>query len=149
MNHPLHRQVRDYYEQRLRAHGPTPSGVDWNSQASQELRFARLSDLWGADRDSSLLDFGCGYGALLPWLREAGFNGRYVGFDLSGEMIAAAERAAADAQLTDWTFTSNRDDVAPADFVVASGIFNLKGDVAEGGGIAVEVDLTAVFRLAV
>jgi len=87
VNHPLHAQVRDYYDRKLQAHGPTPAGVDWNSLASQQLRFAQLATLWGDERDASLLDFGCGYGALLPWLRSGNFRGPYVGFDLSEEIL--------------------------------------------------------------
>jgi len=131
VNHPLHRQVRDYYEGKLREHGATPPGVDWNSQASQELRFAQLARLWDGERMASVLDYGCGYGALLPWLRGTGFGGPYAGFDLSHEMIAAGDRAATDARLTGWDFTADRHAVAPADFVVASGIFNVRIDATE------------------
>ena len=42
----LRDQARDYYEGKLRTHGATPAGVDWNSQESQELRFALLAHLW-------------------------------------------------------------------------------------------------------
>ena len=38
----LRGQARDYYETKLRTHGATPAGVDWNSVESQELRFALL-----------------------------------------------------------------------------------------------------------
>mmetsp|Transcript_10055 Transcript_10055/g.18465 ORF Transcript_10055/g.18465 Transcript_10055/m.18465 type:complete len:474 (+) Transcript_10055:412-1833(+) len=39
----------------------------------------------------SVLDVGCGDGAILPFLRAAGGVGSYVGVDLSGQMIAAAK----------------------------------------------------------
>jgi SAM-dependent methyltransferase len=129
--HPLHRQVRDYYEGKLRAHGATPSGVDWNSQASQELRFAQLAQLWQGGPEGSVLDFGCGYGALLAWLRATGFTAPYAGFDLSEEMIGAAEAAAVAAGLTGWDFTAARNAVAPADYVVASGLFNVRMNITE------------------
>lgn len=129
MSDGLRRQVRDYYEGKLKAHGATPEGVDWNSQASQELRFEQLSVLWGNQRQASILDVGCGYGALLPWLRTRGCAGPYVGFDLSPEMIRAAQAAA--SGLGDCTFTSDRNRLAQADFVVASGIFNVKMEIPE------------------
>jgi SAM-dependent methyltransferase len=128
VNHPLHQLVRDYYERRLRAHGATPAGVDWNSLTSQELRFAQLATLWDGDREAALLDFGCGYGALLPWLRARDFRGSYVGFDLSAEMTAAATAVAMEARLDGWRFTSNRGELVPADFVIASGVFNVRMD---------------------
>jgi len=127
----LHEQVRGYYERKLQAHGPTPTGVDWNSQASQELRFAQLARLWDDERQVSVLDFGCGYGALLPWLRARGFDGPYVGFDLSTAMVSAGEQAATDAGLSGYRFTSDPSRLAPADFVVASGIFNVKMEIPD------------------
>lgn len=131
MNHPLHAQVRDYYDRKLEAHGPTPAGVDWNSLASQQLRFAQLATLWGEERNASLLDFGCGYGALLPWLRARSFSGSYVGFDLSPEMTRAGSAAAADSGFAGWRFLSDRSSLTPADFVVASGIFNVRMDTCD------------------
>jgi len=131
VSHPLHRPVRDYYEGKLRSHGATPSGVDWNSQESQDLRFAQLASLWQDTPDGSILDYGCGYGALLRWLRARGFQGHYVGYDLSPEMITAAEQTAADAGAGSCEFTAEHNALAPADFVVASGIFNVRLDVSE------------------
>lgn len=129
MSDRLHRQVREYYEGKLKAHGTTPPGVDWNSQASQELRFEQLSALWADELQASILDFGCGYGAMLPWLRARGHTGPYVGFDLSPEMIRVARAAA--SGLHNWTFTTDRSTLGPADFVVASGIFNVKLETPE------------------
>jgi SAM-dependent methyltransferase len=131
VTNPLHEQVRGYYERKLQAHGPTPTGVDWNSQASQELRFAQLATLWGDERHLSVLDFGCGYGALLPWLRARGFDGRYTGFDLSTAMVSAGQQAATGTGLSEWRFTPDRERLAAADFVVASGIFNVRMDTPD------------------
>src|SRR6185503_914754 len=78
----LRGQARDYYEGKLRAHGPTPAGVDWNSQESQELRFALLANLWRDEADASILDYGCGYGALADYLRARGHRGAYTGYDV-------------------------------------------------------------------
>jgi cyclopropane fatty-acyl-phospholipid synthase-like methyltransferase len=127
----VHQQVREYYESKLKVHGVSPAGVDWNSQASQELRFERLAALWDSQADASLLDFGCGYGAMLHWLRHRGFTGSYTGYDLSPEMIRAAEEIAGATQATGSTFTSNRASLAPVDFVVASGVFNVKMNTPE------------------
>src|ERR1043166_2729834 len=59
----LRAQARAYYETKLRVHGATPAGMDWNSQASQELRFAQLARLWDETPDAGVVDYGCGYGA--------------------------------------------------------------------------------------
>jgi SAM-dependent methyltransferase len=122
----LRTQARRYYEARLQAHGATPAGMDWNSHASQELRFAQLARLWDGDAGASVVDYGCGYGALASYLRARGHAGRYVGFDVSAEMVDAARAHA--AGLAGCEFSSVRGDVPPLDYAVASGVLNVKQD---------------------
>ena len=110
-----------YYGDKVRQYGPTHRGVDWNSEASQTLRFEQLFRL--LEPLASLNDFGCGYGALLPYLRQIGYRGRYTGFDISESMIAhAVSLHAADSGCT---FTSQLDAVGRAEITVASGVFNV------------------------
>ena len=116
-------QTRRYYESKLAEHGPSARGVDWNSEASQELRFADLVRLLEHERDASVLDYGCGYGALAPYLRQHGYDGAYHGFDISDRMVTAARDACA---LKRCTFSSRRSEVTAMDFSVASGVFNVK-----------------------
>ena len=130
MNSDLLRgQARDYYEHKLRAHGATPAGVDWNSFESQQLRFAQLAHLWRDDPDASILDYGCGYGALADYLRARGHRGAYIGFDVSAAMAEAAHARL--APLTGCNVTARREDLGPADYAVASGVFNVKQDASE------------------
>src|SRR6202008_912300 len=42
--------ARRYYAARLREHGATARGVDWNSAEGQTTRFAQLARLWAQDR---------------------------------------------------------------------------------------------------
>jgi SAM-dependent methyltransferase len=122
-------RVREYYDGKLSAHGATPAGVDWNSRESQELRFAQLARLWENDPGASVLDYGCGYGALATWLRAHGHAGPYVGFDVSANMAEAAGRET--AALDGCAFTTARRTLEPADYAVASGIFNVKLETSD------------------
>ena len=126
---PLLEQTRKSYDASLRTHGATPRGVDWNSAASQELRFDKLSSVLVGNAEAAVLDYGCGYGALAAYLRARGHRGRYQGFDLSSEMIAAAEVFT--APLEECTFSADRAELEPADFALASGIFNVKRDTPD------------------
>jgi SAM-dependent methyltransferase len=102
--------------------------VDWNSESSQELRFRQFERLWADEPDASVVDYGCGYGALAAYLRTRGHRGPYVGFDLSHKMIeAACEHTKA---LPSCRFTSRRADVLPGDYAVASGILNVKQEAS-------------------
>ncbi len=120
-------RVEQYYADRLERFGPTPRGVDWNSAESQELRFSRLLEVVrpaDAAAPPSLLDVGCGYGALLDYVRERSLALDYRGFDISEAMIAAARvrHAGSDEAI----FASDVRRLAPATYAVASGIFNVK-----------------------
>jgi SAM-dependent methyltransferase len=116
--------VEAYYTGKLRAHGATPQGVDWNSAESQALRFDELLRVCPPAGAFSLLDYGCGYGALLAHLRARGAPGPYLGFDISEPMVAEARRQ--HARDTAARFTAEASVLAPADYVVASGIFNVR-----------------------
>jgi SAM-dependent methyltransferase len=119
--------VERYYTGRFAEHGPTARGVDWNSTESQEVRFAQLAAACPTDRPFTLLDYGCGYGALLPYLRERRYAVSYTGFDLSESMLTHARERFAD--VPDARFTGPDEPLEPADVVVASGIFNVRLDV--------------------
>ena len=125
----LRARVRDYYDGKLRTHGATPRGADWNSLESQELRFRQLARLWEAEAGAAVLDYGCGYGALAGWLRRHGHTGAYLGYDVSAAMIGAA--AAASAALDGVTFTADRQALGAADYAVASGVMNVKMDTPD------------------
>jgi SAM-dependent methyltransferase len=120
----LCREVESYYTARVTAHGPTPAGVDWNSAGSQELRFRQLLRLRPAGGSFSLLDYGCGYGALHGWLKLEGIACDYRGYDLSAEMIRTARQV--NGEGPSCRFGSAVSDLVPADLAVASGIFNVK-----------------------
>ena len=128
-NSQLQDRVRQYYENLLRKHGTTALGVDWKSESSQLLRFRQLEHLWEDDPDASMVDYGCGYGALAEYIRSRGHRGVYTGFDISRDMMTAAvERA---RQLPDCRWTDDRNQLQPAEYAVASGIFNVKLDVSD------------------
>lgn len=119
-------RVREYYDGKLSAHGATPAGVDWNSRESQELRFEQLARLWERDPGASVVDYGCGYGAMATWLRARGHRGHYTGFDVSTMMADAARRET--AGLDCCRVTTLRAELETADYAIASGIFNVKLD---------------------
>lgn len=122
--------IEHYYTAKVRKYGATPEGVDWISVMSQRLRFVQLLKVIDWRSAFSLHDVGCGYGALLAHLadRHADADIRYIGSDVSGEMIRRAR--------SQWRRRKNVDFVvAPAstpvsDYCVASGIFNVKLDHA-------------------
>lgn len=125
----IEQQVQEYYDEKLRVHGATPRGVDWKSPESQELRFTQLVKVIDASRPFSINDYGCGYGALVDFLNRGGYEFRYTGFDISTEMIAQAQ--ALHSGRDEIRLISDKDQLAQADYTVASGIFNVKLNTAD------------------
>ena len=122
--HDLLAAVETYYNARLREHGLSARGVDWNSTESQHLRFAQLVRCLDPGGRFSINDFGCGYGELAVYLTQCGLDSTYVGFDISPVMIDAAREHT--RLLPCCTFTGELEDLPVADYTVASGLFNVK-----------------------
>lgn len=116
--------VKQYYHLKLEAHGPTPSGVDWNSEESQTLRFEQLLKVCDEKVPFSLIDYGCGYGALATCMMEQGLSFQYQGFDISPQMVAKAKEF--HRGNPSCRFFEEEALLTPAEFVVASGVFNVK-----------------------
>ena len=118
-------EVATYYSEKLAEHGDTPRGVDWNGEESQMVRFAQLCKIINPKTSKfSLNDLGCGYGALLDYLLEEYTTCTYLGVDVSHEMIKAAVQRYATDDHTHFITSAELDQ--PADYGVASGIFNVR-----------------------
>lgn len=112
--------VQRYYSEKVVEHGPTAKGVDWNDTVSQELRFDQLLKVVDVSSPFSVNDYGCGYGALADHLAQRGHDFTYTGYDISDEMLERAR------SLHRHRFLGRDDELEPADYTVASGIFNVK-----------------------
>ena len=126
-NMPNFDQAKNYFEERLITHGATARGVDWNSETAQELRFSQLIKVINPAQLFSLLDYGCGYGALAGYLLRIGYPmEQYVGYDVLESMVTQAQEKY--SGIRQCQFTSNLEAVEMVDYTIASGIFNLKLD---------------------
>ncbi len=115
--------INAYYTNRLQQFGATPSGVDWRDEASQLIRFKQLSKLI-TKNNFSLIDYGCGYGALHSFLKNEQKQFSYLGYDISASMIEAAINNKKDE--IDCSFTTDELQLRPSNYVIASGIFNVR-----------------------
>ena len=117
--------VKSYFDKRIQEHGASPRGSDWNSETSQNTRFDQLLKVIGSD-SFSLLDYGCGYGALAGYLVTKGFDADYYGYDILESAVETARQAHMDKPRR--TFYNDKSQLPACDYVVASGIFNVRGD---------------------
>ena len=118
--------VGEYYTATLQRHGCTAAGVDWASEESQRARFVELLRLVGDEQDFSLIDYGCGHGTLADYLHARGTRCQFLGFDVSPAMVDAA---AARHEACSCRFVTDRTQLAPAEYAMASGVLNVRLEV--------------------
>ena len=121
--------VNNYYTKKVKEFGNTPKGVDWNGTESQELRFQQLCKVIEPGQDFSILDFGCGYGAMLGYMQQNFSDFNFTGLDISDEMIAQAK--ATNLESVNATWKTKLDDEERFDYTIASGVFNVRLDVSD------------------
>lgn len=115
--------IEEHYSNLLVIHGDSAAAVQWRDQITQERRFEILTQV-GNLHNAKVLDFGCGTGHLLHFLRsQLHFNGEYVGYDLSHNMIAAARQKFPEARFEQRNILTEKlsEDF---DYVLISGVFN-------------------------
>ncbi len=128
MSDDILNKVGNYYSEKIVNNGASSEGVDWNSKASHYLRFEQLTKNFLMNEDTTILDYGCGYGALIDFFKEKNTNfKKYVGFDISEEMIQKARELFKDHSVS-FLYNQNELEDKKFDYVVANGIFNVRLD---------------------
>jgi SAM-dependent methyltransferase len=113
-----------YFTEKIEKFGASPQGVDYNSSTAQEIRFEQLVKVIRPENPFSVIDYGCGYGALFDFMNQKNWRFDYYGFDIIEKMIIAGREAHRDAP--DVHFTTNEDELPIADYLLAGAIFNNK-----------------------
>jgi SAM-dependent methyltransferase len=124
------KKSRAYFEDKISKHGPVPQGVDFNGPEAQSIRFAQLTRIVDPEGHFSLIDYGCGYGALLAHMREQDWSFTYWGYDELDVMIAAARTQFGESDHV--RFTTDLSTIPECDYLIAGSIFNIKFDVPDG-----------------
>lgn len=128
MRRDLKSKVSKYYGDKVNAFGPSPKGVDWKDETSQNLRFDNLLKIIGDERDFSLNDLGCGYGAIFMYRDMANRITKYYGYDICEDMLVHGRGLISGGRAD---FINSDKITEEADYSVASGIFNVRVDTEE------------------
>lgn len=124
--------IHEYFKNKLEIHGTTAQGADWNSKIAQEIRFKQLSRVIDKSMAFSILDFGCGYGALADYLNVQDFRfENFYGYDILESMVQEAYKLHPDTGK--YFFSTNFVDFPQVDYCIASGVFNIKLDFSYRG----------------
>lgn len=133
MSRPVDRLMH-FYATLLAEHGPTAIGMGWGSAQAQRARLRQLLRLLDPSNEASVIDYGCGYGAFLDFLREHGSTLDYCGYDISPAAVALAKsRHPGDSSVR---FTAHTEALEAADYCVASGIFSMRLGIGDGEWLA-------------
>ena len=114
--------MRARYNARLAEFGDDIRTLGSGTEDRRRIRFEVLRAA-GIESGASVLDVGCGFGDFYGFLSGQGVDVDYVGVDINREILAVAARKYPGARFA--LLDVQTDEFAPADFVVASGTFNL------------------------
>ena len=120
------KKLNEYFTEKLELYGATARGVDYNGEQAQRTRFAELVKIINPLGGLSVIDYGCGYGAMFEYMNSLGWDFEYYGVDLIDRMVAAGREKFKSNRNAH--FTTNEKELPTADYLVAASIFNIKLD---------------------
>lgn len=115
-----------YHQQRIREYGAgSPGALGWQPDG-QQIRFEILAQI-GDLAHCSVLDVGCGYADLYPYLRQRFAGVQYAGIEQMPELLNLAQARYRDAPgITLATGDFLRATLPLSDYVLASGSLNYR-----------------------
>jgi SAM-dependent methyltransferase len=122
------KKLSEYFSSKLEEFGATPRGVDYNGPEAQECRFEQLIKIIKPAPPFTIIDYGCGYGAIFDFLNARGWQFEYFGLDVIEKMVIAAREA--HTGFPNVHFTTLESELPVADYLVAGSIFNIRLEAA-------------------
>ncbi len=119
-----YQKIKEYFQDYFQKFGPSPEGLNWNSIEAQEKRFEQLCKLIDFSIPFSIIDYGCGFGSLIDYLKQKGQGFKYIGYDIVDEMISKGQELHSGD--SNCCFTDNAAEIPKSDYIVESGVFNVK-----------------------
>lgn len=122
-------EIVAHYEACLARFGDTHRGVDWPNAADAETRYRVMLEVIRptSQQSISLLDFGCGAGHLLEYLRNQGRSDiAYTGLDMSPQFVSLCERKLSGARFLCADVLREAAGLPEVDYVVMNGVFTEK-----------------------
>lgn len=128
------KDLQEHYRSLFNSHENSPAAVQQPSAAEQTQRFRLLTEK--IPNHASIIDVGCGLGDLVPFLRNSGHTGAYLGLDFLPEFVTSAStRFGSFPSVRFAQFDFNKDTIPTGfDYAVVSGAFNNR--LADGSNLA-------------
>jgi cyclopropane fatty-acyl-phospholipid synthase-like methyltransferase len=125
--------IVQHYESCLDVFGDNHRGVDWPNEADAETRYRVMLELiregqnGPVEERTSLLDFGCGAGHMLEYMRKANrADVDYVGLDMSRKFIELCRQKFPSTTFICADILELDTQIPTFDYVVMNGVFTEK-----------------------
>lgn len=118
------KKLNEYFTEKLETFGATAKGVDYNGEQARQIRFAELVKIINPAKPFSVIDYGCGYGAMFEYLHAKSWDLDYYGVDLIEKMILAGREKY--KNFPNAHFTTDEKQLPVVDYLMAASIFNIK-----------------------
>ena len=115
--------IETYYDRLCETQVDDVKAVGWINQQTQRLRFINLS-LVGDLEGKTVLDLGCGLGALFEFIQTEELACDYKGIDISKKMVKRARENYPGVSFESIDFLSKKYH-SEFDFILASGAFSM------------------------
>jgi SAM-dependent methyltransferase len=122
----MQNEFEKFYQNHLHEHGNSARGVGWKNTEAQLVRFEQLIKVIDRNDKFSVNDLGCGVGDFVHFLDLSKKQYAYSGYDVLNDMIQRAKERFSARQDVKFALIENAMQMQPADFTVASGIFNIR-----------------------
>ena len=121
--------MKSHYTKTYSQHGNTTKGVDWGINSIQaENRQKKMLDVAdlsiNGNQFFSILDVGCGYGALADLIDEKELKAKYTGLDIVPEMVTNAKKRHPDKSFLETDFLASNP--SRQDYLVCNGVLTQK-----------------------
>jgi SAM-dependent methyltransferase len=111
------------YDESYSKYGNCSQTVLWGDQQSQYLRFKEIMNFISFERETSILDVGCGICDFYKFLNFNGFTGKYTGYDINENLLLQSKKNYPAINLKNINILEDKS-LETYDFVVVSGLFN-------------------------
>jgi SAM-dependent methyltransferase len=122
------RQLIGRYEERLANFGIGPEALGWGKTGREEARFTAAVQIMNCHKDASVLDIGCGFASLYDFLIKNGWEGRYVGVDVTPGIVTQAKALHPNLDIRELDASAGMREIEPCDYVFCMGAMNERSD---------------------
>jgi SAM-dependent methyltransferase len=127
-------KIVKHYEDCLEKHGDSYLGVDWPKPEDVFKRYNVMLDIIRVANDKSnsvsVLDFGCGAGHLLQYIRDNKFsNVEYAGLDVSEKFVSLCKSKFPGTSFYLADILENDAKIPSFDYIVMNGVFTEKREL--------------------